>query len=208
MTRPPSEEDKRRPLRGVAPRSEPLIGPWAPTSKAGIEWRRERRAFILRMLNTSITWASYGMMQEQVEAHFGYAPSTATIESDLKAVGAVRVPMRPGSRRTKIVLLEGHTPQSLTLEMHDRFAVDVLRVIQHGEWCILDVSRGTTKAIHELLKIASEERMLPPHLIVFHDDEDTVAVLCTSSARASEWKDRVQHVLDASRRTQAVLEPA
>jgi arginine repressor len=201
--KPTSEppQDRRRSLRGIAPREAPILEwrAYAMSKSAAAGQRAERRGFVLRLLQMPIDWAPTRMLMEQVEAYFGLSPGITVIENDLRSLGAVRVPLKPGSQKTRWQLLEGHTPDSLMLELHDRFAVDVLRVLRHESTVVVDTSRGVTQAVHELLKLASADRLLPGYLYALHDGEDTVVVVCASSGSAIEWVDRLNRVLHAAR---------
>jgi arginine repressor len=201
-------EDVRRSLRGIAPREQPVLDwrTYGITRAEHAQLMAERRAFMVRLMQMPIDWTSLPMLQEQVGAYFGTEPHIVSVESDLKAIGAVRVPLKPGSRRTRFQLLEGHTPDSLMIEIHDRFAVDVLRVLRHETEVIIDTSRGVTQALHELLKLASADRLLPGYLYALHDGEDTVIIKCSTPGTAVEWTDRLKRVLAAARPKRAFEE--
>lgn len=184
--------DLRRPLRGVAPREEPILAWKGPTDRVTTEYRRERRTFVYRILRDQDI-RTIRELSEAVEAHFGSAPVDETLRRDVGAVGGARVPLV--GNRFRYALLDGETPDSLGLELRDRFISDVLHVERADNEIIIDTSRLLAPALHDLLKAASAERLLPGYLWMLHDGDGTVVVRCRKSTTARTWNDRLEKLL-------------
>lgn len=184
--------DLRRPYQGVPPREEPILD-WRPsTARVQDEQRRARRAFIHRILrDTGVR--SITEMHRHVEAHFGSAPTTATVQRDMLVVGGARLVM-PGGRYAWR-LTGGDSPDTLAMELRDRFVMDVLRVQRVERTLVIETSHRLAPAVHELVKLASAERLLPGYLHALHDGDDVVVVTCRDTEIAHQWRERCAGLL-------------
>ena len=176
----------------MPPREEPILDWKATTSRAQDENRRARRAFVHRILRDGDV-KSINEMRQYIEAHFGFAPTPATVQSDMLRVGGARLVM-PGGR-TAWRLSGGDTPDTLAMELRDRFVMDVLRLQRIDNVLVIETSHKLAPAIHELVKLASAERLLPGYTYVLHDGDDVVVVTCRDSMIAGQWRDRCAGLL-------------
>lgn len=132
-----------------------------------------RRAFVQALVaRHPITSAEE--VREAVRRRFGAKPSLAIALNDLQEIGSVRVPMPGGGFRFKLAsqLADANIEQ----ELDERVRIDLLGIKRVDRFLYLEVNRGTTQALTQLVNLMIDDGAWPNIAAVTTDNDKWVTL--------------------------------
>lgn len=134
----------------------------------------DRRRLIVELLRTEII-SSVKQLREAIETRTGQrGPGERTLQSDLEAIGAVRVPLGRGEWRYR-------TPDLITIDdvrlsLQDRLAADGLSCALFTDGIVVRTTKGVSGSVAGLFKMLMDHHLDDSIQWVMHDQDDTVMV--------------------------------